>query len=121
RALRLVWKAVKGTIDFREVCGPGHRRKVLRIVLGLLFGRKAKHLLRRHTRLQGILRIVVLPFEEPRTVDSAKLHRCPAAFAYEDPDTREVLTMPTCAWIIYKDDVMRRIMENYPSEEPAAD
>jgi hypothetical protein len=63
---------------------------------------------------------VVLPFEEPRTVDSAKLLRCPAAFAYEDPDSREVKTMPTCAWIIYKDEIMRRIAENYPARKAVA-
>ena len=63
--------------------------------------------------VQRVLRVVILPFEEPRTLDSAKLKRCPAAFAYEDLGMREVRTMPACAWGLYKNDILRRIMENY--------
>ena len=117
RALSL--KAIAGTLwkhaNRREIFGEHAWLKMAKISFGLLAGRKAKRVLRRNTRLQRVLRVVILPFEEPRTLDSAKLKRCPAAFAYEDPDTREVRTMPACAWGLYKNDILRRIMENYSS------
>ena len=70
-------------------------------------------LLRKNTHLRNILRIVVLPFEETRTLDSAKLKRCPAAFAYEDPKTRKVRTTPVCAWGLQNIEILKGIMANY--------
>lgn len=102
--------------DTRAILGDHPRWKTVKIALGLLLGRKPKAVLRANTRLQTVLRVVVLPFEEPRTLDSARLIRCPAAFAYEDPGTRECRTMPVCTWGIYKDDIMRRIMANYGAQ-----
>ncbi len=57
----------------------------------------------------------MLPFEETRTLDSAKLRRCPAAFAHLSPETGHAVLVPVCAWGTYKDEIMRRISEKYGS------
>lgn len=100
-------------VNLREVFGGSPVAGISRLVWGLLRGRKGKDLLRRHTRCQGILRVIVLPFEEPDRVDSARLSQCPAAFAYEHPLTRQIGLMPVCSWSAYKDNILRRITERY--------
>lgn len=112
-SLKEVAGAVRESADTRAIFGSRAAWKSLKIALGILFGRKPKVLLRANTRLQKVLRVVVLPFEEPRTMDSTHLKRCPAAFAYSDPATGELRMMPACSWGIYKNDVMRSIMERY--------
>ena len=114
---RTLWKHV----DKDAVFGKCPGWKLARIGLGLLLGRNAAAVLRANTRLQDVLLLVVLPFEETRTLDSARLIRCPAAFAYEDPDTREVKTMPVCTWGHHKDDILRRIMEIYSPGQAVQD
>lgn len=81
--------------------------------MGVGPGKKIKHLLRRHTRCHSILRLIVLPFEEKECVEAARLVDCPAAFAFEHPETREVRLMPVCAWAIYKDDILRNTTAHY--------
>lgn len=97
------------TIDLKAILGDNTFWKTVRIAAGLLSGRKPKIILRQYTRLQNVLRVVMLPFEETRTLDSAKLKRCPAAFAHLSPDTGRAVLTPVCAWGLYKDDVMKKI------------
>ncbi|MCL5269618.1 MAG: hypothetical protein M1457_03470 [bacterium] len=104
---------LKRTIKLREVFGGPAGGKLLRIAWGLARGTKLKDLLRRHTRCHGILRIIVLPFEEPDTVESHRLVECPAAFAYEHPLTRDIRFMPVCAWTIHKDLILRATAKRY--------
>jgi len=99
--------------NLRNILGEYAWLKLANICFGLLLGGKGKRILRRNTHLRNILRIVVLPFEETRTLDSAKLKRCPAAFAYEDPDTRKIRTTPVCAWGLQKNEILKGIMANY--------
>jgi hypothetical protein len=122
RSLKAVAAALRESADTRAIFGGHAKWKTLKIALGILFGRKPKVMIRANTRLQKVLRIAVLPFEEPRTMDSSHLQRCPAGFAYVDPATGEPRTMPVCSWPIYKNDIMRKIMERYPQareERPA--
>ena len=86
---------------------------LLRLVGGLLVGRKARHVLKKHVTVQSLLLMIVLPFEEYHSIDSARLHTCVAGMAFEDPDTGEVKTIPVCSWSMYKNDIQRRIAEKY--------
>jgi hypothetical protein len=121
RSLKEIAGTLRESADTRAIFGDHAKWKTLKIALGILFGRKPKVMLRANTRLQKVLRIAVLPFEEPRTMDSSHLKRCPAGFAYVDPATGEPRTMPACSWPIYKNDIMRRIMERCaPAQEGPA-
>lgn len=100
-------------LNTRELFGGAATPKVLRIIGGLLLGRKLKDLLRAHTRCHGVLRVIVLPFEEKECVEAARLVDCPASFVYEHPVSREIRFMPVCAWAIYKNDILRATANRY--------
>jgi hypothetical protein len=92
----------------------------LRILGGVLVGKSLKGQLRKHTTVQTAMLMVILPFEEYHSVESARLQDCPSAFAYGDPETGEVKTIPVCLWGVYKSGIQRRIMACYASAEVAS-
>jgi uncharacterized radical SAM superfamily Fe-S cluster-containing enzyme len=106
-------KIARKDVKVQNALGGKPLRKSLIVALGLLRGKKFKHLLRQNTRMHGILRLMVLPFEDWRSLESARLEGCPAAFAYEDPETTEVKLMPVCAWPLLKNDILRRTSARY--------
>ena len=108
-----LWKFAQRNIDYRAVFGAGGKQKVAKIIMGLIRGEKLKNLLRRNTRLHGILRVIILPFEDKDCVEAARLVDCPANFAYEHPKTREIRLMPLCSWVAYKNDILRETAKNY--------
>ena len=64
----------------------------------------------------------VLPFEEFHSVEGHRLRTCATGFAFEDPDTGVVRTVPVCTWGLYRDGVERKIATKHgtaPSREPA--
>jgi hypothetical protein len=63
--------------------------------------------------------MIVLPFEEYHSVESARLQHCFAGFAYEDADDGRVKTLPVCVWGLYKSDIQRRIAEKYETRVAA--
>jgi len=81
-------------------------------------GKRPKDVLRKHTTVQAVLRMIVLPFEEHYTIDGSRLAKCTAGFAYEDPDTGEAKTCPVCSWSLYKTDIMKKLAQKY-APEPA--
>jgi len=105
-----------GSVNFRAVMKGNRVLGVLRILFGLLLGRRLEDLVRRHTHVQGLMLMIVLPFEEYHSVESARLQNCFAGFAYEDPDTGEVKTIPVCMWGQYKNDIQRRLADKYRAE-----
>ncbi len=109
---RLLPLAVRA-LDFKTIAGGSRLLCALKILGGLLVGKKLKDLVRRHTRAQDVMLMIVLPFEEYHSVESACLSSCWAGFVYEDPDTDEVKTIPVCIWGEYKDDLQRRIARKY--------
>lgn len=107
------FKFVRRTIDLHEVFGDHTTLKIIKILMGLAAGKKMKTMLRKHSKCQNILRIMVLPFEETECIESARLVDCPASFAYEHPETGEIRLMPVCAWPMYKDDILRATAQKY--------
>jgi 7,8-dihydro-6-hydroxymethylpterin dimethyltransferase len=106
-------------VNSREVFGGAALPRVARILGGLIFGKRAKDLLRAHTKCQSIMRLMILPFVEPQCVEAARLVDCPSAFAYEHPVTGEILFMPVCAWPIHKNGILRQTAKRY-GERPGA-
>ena len=96
---------------------------LLGILSGLLIGRRLSKLMIRHSYIQDALQVIVLPFEDRENLETERMERCPTAFAYFDPVQEHVRFVPSCAWSIYKTDVMRGITEYYrehPVPPPAA-
>ena len=100
-------------IRFRRVLKGNRVLTALRILGGLMMGRKPKDVFRRHSTVQAVLRMIVLPFEEYDSIDGARLQNCTAGFAYEDPDTGEVKTCPVCSWSLFRTEIVKKIAEKY--------
>lgn len=108
-----LWGLGRKHLNSQELFGGAALPRVSKIAWGLVRGRKMKDLLRANTKCHNILRTVVLPFVEPVCVESARLVDCPAAFAYEHPQTREIKFMPVCSWPIFKNDILRQTAKQY--------
>jgi uncharacterized radical SAM superfamily Fe-S cluster-containing enzyme len=108
-----ILKFLKKNVNFQEVFGDRTKSKLLKIAWGLLRGERLKNLLRKYTKCRSLLRLMVLPFEDLENVESDRLVDCPTSFAYEHPITGEIRLMPVCAWVIYKNDILRKTANNY--------
>ncbi|MCX8038160.1 MAG: radical SAM protein [Candidatus Sumerlaeia bacterium] len=106
-------------LDLRAIFGDHPWWSIARLAGGLIAGRKFKDLMRRHSRCENILRVIVLPFEEPKNVESARLVECPAQFAYEHPLTHEIKFMPVCAWSVYRNGILKETTRQYGLAESA--
>ena len=95
---------------------------VLAMAGGLLTGRKSRLVFERHTHMQGFLQVIILPFEDDSNVETDRLERCPASFAFFDPEAERVHSVPVCSWGRHKTAAMRKIAEHYgdPVEAPVA-
>ena len=112
-ALRTFGPLVLGAVDFRKVMIGNRFLGMMRVLGGTLLGKSFSDLMRRHTRIKDTVDITILPFEEPHSLESARLERCSAAFAYVDPDTDRVETVPFCTWCLYRKEVFRKIADKY--------
>ena len=117
RALFGPWRR---TFRLRRVFCGSPTVAVARILFGLARGRRLKDLLRRHTTIRGVLHMIVLPFEEYHSIEGARLENCPSGFAFEDPDTGEIRTVPVCAWSLYKTEIQRKLAAKYAPEPVTA-
>ncbi|MGD1212375.1 MAG: radical SAM protein [Candidatus Acidiferrales bacterium] len=99
--------------------GPAALWRGLRVGLGILCRQKTKTVLRRFTAVQAALQIIVLPFGDEENMETDRLQRCPAAFAYVDPEDGRVKHVPNCAWGLHKAKVLREITDHYAKAAPA--
>lgn len=90
------------------------------ILFGYLLGRSSREIVNRHSRVQGVLQLIILPFEDKETLETDRMERCPAAFAYYDPAQQQVNCVPTCAWSMHKTKVMREIADFYAKSQASA-
>jgi uncharacterized radical SAM superfamily Fe-S cluster-containing enzyme len=70
--------------------------------------------------VQESFQIIILPFEDPSTLETERLERCPNAFAFFDPRDGRVKSVPVCAWGRHKTAVLRAISEHYAGREEDA-
>jgi 7,8-dihydro-6-hydroxymethylpterin dimethyltransferase len=108
-----LYRLARRSVDLAAIFGGGTKVKMAKIGWGLLQGRKLKLLLRQHTRVHGLLRVIVLPFEEKECVEAARLVDCPAQFVYEHPVTKDIRLMPVCAWAMHKNPILRETAAHY--------
>jgi hypothetical protein len=91
---------------------PGLINGIMAIV-DLLRGRKIDRILRDRTGFQHILTLMTIPYEDMGGLEDARLHDCPAVFAYEDVDTGRIGTTAFCSWQTIKDEVCRKVQDHY--------
>lgn len=113
--------------DFRKIIKGNRFLGILRILGGLMIGRRLSEQLRRHTHVHDGVPIVILPFEEWHSLEAGRMKRCSAAFVYLDPETGQVAYTPFCMWCMNRREMFRRISDRYgiqprptPEPEPAA-
>jgi hypothetical protein len=111
---------VFSALNFKTIAKGSRVLTFFRILGGLIAGKRLKVLLRKYTNTHAVLLMIVLPFEEPHSVESARLHRCFSGFVFEDPDTDEVKTIPTCTWSFYRKTIQEKIAEKYKSASVAS-
>ena len=116
RILRTLWGPLRRSLNLRRILKGTPFFTILRILGALAIGRRAKDVLRKHSHIQDALRMIVLPFEEYHAIDGARLRTCAAGFAFEDPDTGEVKTIPVCSFSLYKTDIQRRLAQKYAAK-----
>jgi 7,8-dihydro-6-hydroxymethylpterin dimethyltransferase len=78
-------------------------------LIELLLGGRTKRIQQSHMRIEDFLQIIILPFEDQFNRETDRLERCPAAFAYVDPEDDRVKSTPVCVWGIHKTEIMRAI------------
>jgi len=100
--------------------GPMKLYHAIALLLRLATGSRTKTALARHTTAQNTLQIIVLPFEENAVLETERLERCPAAFAYYDPEEDRVRHVPVCAWGIHKTAALKLVARHYGTLTPAA-
>ncbi len=93
--------------------GPAKAWHLLAMMLGMLAGRQTRKVRARHTHLQEMLQLIVLPFEDDSTLETERLERCPNAFVFYDPRTDRVETVPVCAWGHHKNAALRAVTDHY--------
>lgn len=105
-------------VDLKRVFRGHPVLNLLRIGANLLLGRKPRDFFHKYMDALSVMGVMILPFDEPRTMDAARLQRCKAAFAYEDVATGTIRTSPACTWMLYRDTFMSRIAAKY-KKQPA--
>jgi hypothetical protein len=123
RAYLAAFRAVRRNVVTRDLLrgkGLGKLWHALCLGIGVISGRRRSALLRRHTVVQESFQIIILPFEDPSTLETERLERCPNAFAFFDPRDGRVKSVPVCAWGRHKTAVLRAISEHYAGREEDA-
>ena len=103
------------TLDFTKILKGNRFLAALRILGGALVGKGLKSQLRKHTNVAGSLGMIILPFEEYHSIDGHRLQNCAAGFAFEDPETKEIMVVPVCGYSRCTDEVERKIAQKYQS------
>ncbi len=100
------WRLIKGR-------GPAKFWHALALPFALTFGRSSRNAFRRHTNVQGQLRVIILPLEDNQVLETERLERCPTLQAYYDPEADEVRFVPLCAWKLHNRTILKKISDYY--------
>jgi 7,8-dihydro-6-hydroxymethylpterin dimethyltransferase len=83
-------------------------------------GGKWSRRFRYHFGDPSILQIVILPYEEPGCLESARLKNCSVSFVCEHPETGEIDLIPFCAYFVHKNDILRKSAARWQKAEATA-
>lgn len=89
---------------------------VVKALWDIIRGRKIDEVLKKRTCFKQLLTLITIPYEDTGGLENARLHDCPAVFAYEDVDTGKIRTAAFCSWQTVKDDVCRKIQAHYDTD-----
>ena len=116
-AYSIIANLALNNVDFKKAFGTSNNFGVsytlLKILGSSIIGKKSSDIFREHTKLKHSLQIIIIPFEDKMNLESERLEQCTGHFAYVDPVTDKVQTVPTCAWPLFKHDMMKSIMDSY--------
>ena len=80
-------------------------------LMDLFRGKKIDRILSERTSFKHVLTLMTIPYEDKGGLEDARLHDCPAVFAYEDVDTGKIRTTAFCSWQTVKDAACRKIQD----------
>lgn len=113
--LRTFGGLLLGAANFKKIMKGSRFFGILKILGGLMIGRRFSQQLRKHTHIQDGVPIVILPFEEWHSLESGRMKRCSSAFVYLDPETDEVAFTPFCMWCLRRREMFAKIARRYGS------
>ena len=102
-------------INLRKSFGKPAIVNGLKALADIVRGRKIDEILKSRTNFKHILTLITIPYEDEGGLENARLHDCPAVFAYEDIKTGQIKTAAFCSWQTIKDSVCREIQAHYQS------
>ncbi len=100
-------------ISLRKALDKPYFLNGMKALVDIVRGRKIDEILSKRTRFGNLLTLITIPYEDTGGLENARLHDCPAAFAYEDVKTGQIKTTAFCSWQTIKDDVCREIQAHY--------
>jgi uncharacterized radical SAM superfamily Fe-S cluster-containing enzyme len=101
------------TVNFRKSFAKPASVNAVKALWDIIRGRKIDEVLKKRTCFKQLLTLITIPYEDTGGLENARLHDCPAVFAYEDVDTGKIRTAAFCSWQTVKDDVCRKIQAHY--------
>ncbi len=104
---------VARTINLRKSLAKPAFVNGIKALVDIARGRKIDEVLSRRTSFKQLLTLITIPYEDEGGLENARLHDCPAVFAYEDVETGQIRTTAFCSWQTIKDDVCRKIQAHY--------
>lgn len=101
------------TINLRKALAKPAFLNGIKALVDIIRGRKIDEVLSKRTCFKRLLTLITIPYEDSGGLENARLHDCPAVFAYEDVQTGAIRTAAFCSWQTIKDDVCREIQAHY--------
>ncbi len=120
-ALRTYGGLLLRAADFKKIIKGSRFLGILRIIGGVMVGKKLSEQLRKHTNVHDGVPLVILPFEEWHSLEAGRMRKCSAAFVYLDPETDQLGETPFCMWCMNRREMFRKIAARYGAQphEPA--
>ncbi len=121
-AARKMYGVMRKHVDLSKAMGcskAGVPFRMLKMVLTIMATGSSSKAVKKYTRLGRSMQLLILPFEDKGTLETHRLERCRAVFAFLNPHSDEVNTVPVCAWTLYNKMMLRDIAERWSDEEPA--
>jgi hypothetical protein len=108
----LLWS--RSYVKWAALLGPKPFNKIRRILYKCIFERKKlSRSIRTVYEERTLLKVIILPYEEPGCLESDRLSQCPVSFACEHPQTGNVTLVPFCSYFVTKNDILRKTTERW--------
>ncbi|MDQ1239583.1 MAG: 7,8-dihydro-6-hydroxymethylpterin dimethyltransferase [Thermodesulfobacteriota bacterium] len=102
-----------GALHVSKIFGNGSPWPIALALVDMARGVKIDRILANRTRCKNMLTLITIPYEDQGGLEDARLHDCPAVFAYEDVESGGIRTAAFCSWQTIKDEKCRKIQDHY--------